>query len=114
MTHRSPITALTVAVAFMFFSVATPLLAAGGQNGPNIAQFKTYRWFTVGGSEHIDEITVAQTKQAIDAQLTAKGLTKTDGTSGLEFRHDLKSGAPRRSDHAIRCSATRLPDFDHS
>jgi hypothetical protein len=87
MTHRRPLPALTAAGALVLVSVATPLLAAGGQNGPNIAEFKTYTWITVGGSQHVDEITAAQTKQAIDAQLTARGLTKTDGTPDLELEY---------------------------
>jgi hypothetical protein len=87
MTDRRPTPALTVAVALMFYSVARPLLAGGAQNEPNITQFKTYTWVTVGGSEHGDKITSAQIKQAIDAQLSAKGLTKTDGTSDLELEY---------------------------
>jgi hypothetical protein len=87
MTDRRRLTALTVAVTLVLVSVATPLLAAGAQNGPNIAQPKTYTWVTVGGSEHPDQIMAAQIKQAIEAQLSAKGLTKTDGTSDLELEY---------------------------
>ena len=35
---------------------------------------------------HPDEITSAQITQAIEAQLSARGLTKTDGTSDLELQ----------------------------
>jgi hypothetical protein len=87
MTDCRRLPALTVAVTLVLFSVATPLLAAGAQNGPNLAQPKTYTWVTVGGSGHPDEITSAQIKQAIEAQLSAKGLTKTDGTSDLELEY---------------------------
>jgi hypothetical protein len=87
MTDWRRLPALTLAVALAFFSAATPLPAAGPQNGPNIAQLKTYTWVTVGGSEHGDEITSAQVKQAIDAQLSTKGLTRTDGTSDLELEY---------------------------
>ena len=79
--------ALTLAVTLASLSAATPLLAAGAQDGPNIAQLKTITWVTVGGSGHPDEITSAQITQAIEAQLSARGLTKTDGTSDLELEY---------------------------
>lgn len=46
--------------------------------GTDFTKFKTYRWVTIEGQNHPDDITNAQITQAIDTQLAAKGLTKTD------------------------------------
>lgn len=46
--------------------------------GTDFTKFKTYRWVKIDGHQYPDDITDAQLKQAIDAQLVAKGLTKTD------------------------------------
>jgi hypothetical protein len=49
--------------------------------GTDFAKFKTYRWVKMEGVQTPDDITDAQIKQAIDTQLAAKGLTKTDADS---------------------------------
>jgi hypothetical protein len=46
--------------------------------GTDFTKFKTYRWVKIDGQNYPDDITNAQITQAIDAQLAAKGLTKTD------------------------------------
>jgi hypothetical protein len=46
--------------------------------GTDFSKFKTYRFVQIEGASHPDDITNAQITQAIDAQLAAKGLTKTD------------------------------------
>jgi hypothetical protein len=46
--------------------------------GTDFAKFKSYRWVKVEGVQYPDDITDAQIKQAIDAQMASKGLTKTD------------------------------------
>jgi hypothetical protein len=45
--------------------------------GVNFSVFKTYKWVVIEGSPRPDQITDQQIMQAIDAQLAAKGLTKT-------------------------------------
>lgn len=46
--------------------------------GTDFSKFKTYKWVTINGSERPDQIVDQQIKQAVDAQLASKGLTKTD------------------------------------
>ena len=46
--------------------------------GTDFSKYKTYRWVTVEGRATPDEILDRQIKQAIDAQMIAKGFTKSD------------------------------------
>jgi hypothetical protein len=46
--------------------------------GTNFAQFHTYKWVTVQGAQYPNQIVDQEIKQAVDSQLAAKGLTKTD------------------------------------
>ncbi len=46
--------------------------------GTNFAKYHTYKWVDIPGAAHPNQIVDAQIKQAIDAQLATKGLTKTD------------------------------------
>jgi hypothetical protein len=52
---------------------------------PNIdwAKFKTYKWVKIEGVSYPDDITDSQIKTAIDTQLAAKGLTKSEGNADL-------------------------------
>jgi len=46
--------------------------------GTNFAKYHTYKWVTIEGGGHPNQIVDAQIKQAVDSQLASKGLTKTD------------------------------------
>jgi len=46
--------------------------------GTDFTKFHTYKWTTIQGASHPNQIEDAQIKQAVDTQLAAKGLTKTD------------------------------------
>jgi Domain of unknown function (DUF4136) len=46
--------------------------------GTNFSKYHTYKWVEIPGAAHPNQIVDAQIKQAIDAQLATKGLTKTD------------------------------------
>jgi len=46
--------------------------------GTDFSQYHTYKWIVIQGGIHPNQITDAEIKQAVDAQLSAKGLTKTD------------------------------------
>ena len=46
--------------------------------GTDFSKFHTYKWVTIKGGEHPNQIMDAQIKQAVDSQLAGKGLTKTD------------------------------------
>lgn len=46
--------------------------------GTDFSKFHTYKWVTIQGASHPNQIIDAEIKQSVDAQLSAKGLTKTD------------------------------------
>ena len=46
--------------------------------GTNFSKYKTYKWVNIEGSEQPDQMLDQQIKQAVDAQLASKGMTKTD------------------------------------
>ena len=47
--------------------------------GTDFSKFHTYKWVTIEGGAHPNQIVDAEIKQAVDSQLAAKGLTKVDG-----------------------------------
>ena len=46
--------------------------------GTDFSKYNTYKWVTIEGGGHPNQIVDAQIKQSIDSQLSAKGFTKTD------------------------------------
>jgi hypothetical protein len=46
--------------------------------GTDFSKYHTYKWVTVEGGAHPNQIVDAQIKQAVDSQLASKGLTKTN------------------------------------
>jgi hypothetical protein len=46
--------------------------------GTDFSKYKTYKWIEIEGVERPDQIVDQQIRQAVDAQLVSKGLTKTD------------------------------------
>jgi len=46
--------------------------------GANFSQYKTYKWVAIKDAAKINPLAEQQLKSAIDAQLAAKGLTKTE------------------------------------
>lgn len=60
-------------------------MAAAGQDvrynfmpGTDFSKYHTYKWVPIEGGAHPNQIMDSEIKQAVDAQLAAKGLTKTD------------------------------------
>jgi hypothetical protein len=47
--------------------------------GTDFSKYHTYKWVAIEGGAHPNQIVDAEIKQAVDAQLATKGLTKTDG-----------------------------------
>jgi len=47
----------------------------------DFSKFKTYKWVDIKGSDQANELTTKQIAASIDAELTKKGLTKTDADS---------------------------------
>jgi hypothetical protein len=72
--------AITFAAAFVL--AATHAFAQDvGYNampGTDFAKYRTYAWVKIQGEQYPDDITDAQIKQAIDAQLATKGLAKAE------------------------------------
>jgi hypothetical protein len=46
--------------------------------GVDFSRYHTYKWVSIAGGAHPNQIVDAEIKQAIDSQLAAKGLAKTD------------------------------------
>jgi hypothetical protein len=47
--------------------------------GTDFSKFHTYKWVAIEGGQHPNQIVDAQIKEAVDAQMAKKGLTKTPG-----------------------------------
>lgn len=47
--------------------------------GTDFSKYHTYKWVLIEGASHPNQIVDQEIKQAVDAQLATKGLTKTDG-----------------------------------
>ena len=51
----------------------------------DFSKFKTYKWVEVKGAQKVDNLVDQQIKEAIDAGLAKKGLTKVDGENADLF-----------------------------
>jgi len=47
--------------------------------GTDFSKYHTYKWVTIEGGAHPNQIMDAEIKQSVDSQLASKGMTKTDG-----------------------------------
>lgn len=47
--------------------------------GTDFSKYHTYKWVSIEGGTHPNQIVDAQIKEAVDSQLATKGLTKTTG-----------------------------------
>jgi len=75
--------------AVLALSVAASAMAQdvnyNAMPGTDFSKFKTYKWVAVEGAAHPDQIVEQQIKQALDAGLATKGLTKTDADTADLF-----------------------------
>jgi len=66
------------------FALVTCLLATGQDvhhnymPGTDFSKYHTYKWVSVEGGAHPNQIVDAEIKQAVDSQMASKGFTKTD------------------------------------
>jgi Domain of unknown function (DUF4136) len=70
-------------------SVVTLLLTAGSSVAQDVrfnfgkdadfSKFKTYKWVPIKDAAKVSDLVDKQIKEAIDAELTTKGLSKVDG-----------------------------------
>lgn len=69
------------AISFFVFVLASIALAQdvhyNFMPGTDFSKYHTYKWVTIPGSQQLNQIQDAEVKQAVDAQLSAKGFTKT-------------------------------------
>src|ERR1700752_3708268 len=74
---------------FIILSVVTLLLAVGNSlaqdvrynfdKNADVSKFKTYKWVPIKDAAKVSDLVDKQVKEAIDAELTTKGLSKVDG-----------------------------------
>ena len=83
MNQKKLISLARISVAFALALLAC--LATRAQDvrfnfmpGTDFSKYHTYKWVTIEGGSHPNQIVDAQIKQAVDSQLASKGLTKTD------------------------------------
>ena len=53
----------------------------------DFGKYKTYKWVEVKGADHLDQLTDKQLKDAIDLQLSKKGLVKTTDNADLAITY---------------------------
>jgi Domain of unknown function (DUF4136) len=53
--------------------------------GTDFSKYHTYKWVTMKENAHPDQIVDAEIKEAVDAQLAAKGFTKTNSDNADMF-----------------------------
>ena len=80
--------AVALQVAVMGCAILCCCVAARAQDvrynyvpGTDFSKYKTYKWVRVPDARYPDQILDGQIKQAIDSQLSLKGLTKTEDDS---------------------------------
>ena len=47
--------------------------------GEDFSKFKTYKWVKISGAQEVNQLADQQLKSAVDAELTTKGLQRTEG-----------------------------------
>src|SRR5215469_13508103 len=82
MRLRRVSTSVSSALAVALLLTAVPLAAqdvkSNSMPGIDFSKYHTYKWVAIEGASHPNQIVDAEIKQAVDAQLATKGLTKTD------------------------------------
>jgi hypothetical protein len=51
----------------------------------DFSKFRTYKWVQIAGSDKLNQLAEQQVQSAVDAELSKKGLTKTDNDSADLF-----------------------------
>lgn len=84
MRHSAILKRIALTTAMFFVCVTTTLAQDTRYNFDNSADFskyKTYKWVDVKGSDHANQLTEKQIREALEAELATKGLQKTDSDS---------------------------------
>jgi len=66
------------ALLFTAATLAAQDVHSNAMPGIDFSKYHTYKWVPIEGASHPNQIVDAEIKQAVDAQLSTKGLTKTD------------------------------------
>jgi len=72
---------LLLSIALFLLSVSTAVgqdVRYNFDKDTDFAKFKTYKWVALKDAPEVDNLRDKQIKEAVDAELTTKGLTKTD------------------------------------
>jgi hypothetical protein len=78
---KSGIAGIALATSFAMLGsgvITAQYIKTNYMPGTDFSKYHTYKWVTINNTEQVDPIVVQQIKDAIDTQLTAKGMTKTD------------------------------------
>src|SRR5262249_18460778 len=78
MARRNRATLVLIAAVVMVCSASAQDVRTNSMPGTDFSKYHTYKWVAIEGGSHPNQITDAEIKQAVDSQLAAKGLTKTD------------------------------------
>lgn len=85
-------------LVFTFFAaVCWPVMAMAQTTiynyarGVNFAEYKSYKWVDIDGAAATDQALDKKIKQAIDAQLAAKGLAKSQDEAQLYVAYQVSS-----------------------
>jgi hypothetical protein len=70
--------ALSALSAFGARSVAAQDVRYDFDKEKDFSKYKTYKWVPIKGADQVDDLTAQKVTAAIDAELSKKGLTKTD------------------------------------
>jgi hypothetical protein len=78
--NRMAVVVMGLVLALLVGSVALAQdVTTNFMPGTDFTKYHTYKWVVIEGAEQPNQIVDAEIKQAIDAQLVTKGLTKVDG-----------------------------------
>jgi Domain of unknown function (DUF4136) len=69
---------LFVAALMACSAISSQEVRVDSMPGTDFSKYHSYKWVVIESGSHPNQIVDAQIKQAIDAQLEAKGLTKVD------------------------------------
>ena len=79
MMKRMAMVCLGLILAILMGGVALAQdVTTNSMPGIDFSKYHTYKWVVIEGAEVPNQIVDAQIKQAVDAQLATKGLTRTD------------------------------------
>lgn len=70
--------AALVMALFACSVVAAQEVRTNSMPGTDFTKYHTYRWVSIQGGQHPNQIANQEIMQAVDSQLAAKGLTKSD------------------------------------